>query len=164
MTAPTPTTSLLLWGGKDAEENPYLEPAFVVNAPPALPQSGSQHRLTGRNATHTELFSLTFDMPYVVHCDGSSSFAFVLPVDPEWKDNLTRITLSGPGGSFTIDGDTDRPMVILRNPQSGQVRGFLRDVPEAMAANKIAANALSSEPGLEALFSRGIPGAEAWQR
>jgi len=161
----TPTTSLLLWGGKDAEENPYLEPAFVVNAPPALPQSGGQYRLTGRNATRTELFSLTFDMPYVVHGDGSSSFEFVLPVDPEWKGNLTSITLTGPGGSFTLDGDTDRPMVILRNPQSGQVRGFLRDVPgKAMVASKIATDALSSEPGLEALFSRGIPGAEAWGR
>ena len=161
----TPTTSLLLWGGKDAEENPYLEPAFVVNAPSALPQSGGQYRLTGRNTNHTELFSLAFDMPYVVHGDGSSSFAFVLPVDPEWKDELASITLTGPGGSFTMDGKTDRPMVILRNPQSGQVRGFLRDVPgEAMAASKITADALSSEPGLEALFSRGIPGAEAYQR
>ena len=161
----TPTTSLLLWGGKDAEENPYLEPAFVVNAPPVLPQSGSQYRITGQNATHTELFSLTFDMPEVACDDGSSSFAFALPVHPEWKDNLTSITLTGPGGSATLNGDTDRPMVILRNPQSGQVRGFLRDVSGgAMAASKIAANALSSEPDLEALFSRGLPGAEAYQR
>lgn len=161
----TPTTSLLLWGGKDAEENPYLEPTFVINAPPALPQADGQYRLTGRNATHTELFSLTFDMPYVVHGDGSSSFAFVLPVDPGWKDDLTSITLTGPGGSFTMDGDTDRPMVILRNPKTGQVRGFLRDVPEqAMVAGKIAVDALSPEPGLEALFSRGLPGTEAYQR
>ena len=161
----TPTPSLLLWGGKDAEDNPYLEPAFVVNAPPALPQSGGQYRITGQNAIHTELFSLTFDMPYVVHGDGSSSFAFVLPVDPDWKDELASITLTGPGGSFTLDSDTDQPMVILRNPQSGQVRGFLRDVSgKAMAASKIAADALSPEPGLEALFSRGLPGAEAYQR
>ena len=161
----TPTTSLLLWGGKDAEENPYLEPAFVVNAPPALPQSDGQYRLTGRNATHTELFSLTFDMPYVVHGDGSSNFAFVLPVDPEWKDKLTSITLTGPGGSVTLDSDTDHPMVILRNPRNGQVRGFLRGIPgKAMVASKIAADALSSEPGLKALFSRGLPGAEAYQR
>ena len=161
----TPTTSLLLWGGKDAEGIPYLEPSFVVNAPSALPQSGSQYRIIGRNATHTELFSLTFDMPEVADGDGSSSFAFVLPVGPEWKDKLASITLTGPGGSFTMDGKTDRPMVILRNPQSGQVRGFLRDVPrEAMVAGKIAADALSSESGIEALFSRGIPGAEAYQR
>ena len=137
----------------------------MVNAPATLPQSGSQYRITGRNATHTELFSLTFDMPEVADGDGSSSFAFALPVDTEWKDNLTSITLTGLGGSFTLDSDTDRPMVILRNPQSGQVRGFLRGVPgKAMVASKIAADALSSEPGLEALFSRGLPGAEAYQR
>ncbi len=161
----TPTTSLLLWGGKDAEENPYLEPAFVVNAPPALPQFGSQYRLTGRNATQTELFSLTFDMPYVVHGDGISNFAFVLPVDPEWKDKLASITLTGPGGSFTLDSNTDSPMTILRNPKTGQIRGFLRDLPKAaLARSKIAVDALSPEPGLEALFSRGIPGVEAYQQ
>ncbi len=163
--AATSASSLLLWGGKDAEENPYLEPAFVVNAPPALPQSGSQYRITGRNATQTELFFLTFDMPEVACDDGSSSFAFVLPVDPEWRDKLASITLTGPGGSATLDSDTDRPMVILHNSQSGQVRGFLRDVPgEAMAASKIAVDALSPEPGLEVLYSRGIPGREAYDQ
>ena len=163
--AATSASSLLLWGGIDAEENPYMDPAFVVNAPPALPQSGGQYRITGRNATRTELFSLAFDMPEVADGDGSSSFAFVLPVDPEWKDKLASITLTGPGGSFTLDSDTDRPMVILRNPRSGQVRGFLHDIPgDAMVASKIAIDALSSEPGLEALFSRGIPGAEAYQQ
>ena len=161
--APTPATSLLLWGGIDTEENPYLEPTFVVNAPPALPQYGGQYRLTGRDAIRTELFSLAFDMPEVVHGDGSSSFAFVIPVRPEWKDNLASITLTGPGGSTTLDNDTDRPMVILRNPRTGQVRGFLRDLPEAaLARGKITADALSPEPDLEALFSRGIPSAEAY--
>ena len=29
--------SLLLWGGLDAEGEPFLNPAFVVDAPPALP-------------------------------------------------------------------------------------------------------------------------------
>ena len=163
--AATSASSLLLWGGKDAEENPYLEPAFVVNAPPVLPQFGSQYRITGRNATHTELFSLTFDMPEVACDDGSSSFAFVLPVDPEWRDKLASIALTGPGGSTTLNGETDHPMVILRNPRTGQVRGFLRDLPEAaLARSKIAVDALSPELGLEALFSRGIPGVEAYQQ
>ena len=58
--------------------------------------------------------------------DGSSSFAFVLPVHPEWGDELAGITLSGPGGSVTLDQDTDRPVTILRNPRSGQIRAILR--------------------------------------
>ena len=47
--AAAPTMSLLLWGGMDADSVPHLEPAFVVNAPPALPDSAGDHRVTGRS-------------------------------------------------------------------------------------------------------------------
>ena len=30
----SPTTALLLWGGTDTAGAPYLEPAFVLHAPP----------------------------------------------------------------------------------------------------------------------------------
>ena len=156
------TTSLLLWGGVDADSVPFLEPAFVVNAPAALPDSAGEHRLTGRTASGGELFSLTFAMPEVADGNGSSSFAFVLPVRPEWQGRLASITLSGPDGSVTLDGNTVRPMVILRNPRSGRVRGILRDPLPATQAARDAA--LSPAPGLEVLFSRGIPDAEAWLR
>ncbi|WP_419947907.1 hypothetical protein [Candidatus Palauibacter sp.] len=92
------------------------------------------------------LFSLSFDMPEIADADGASSFAFLVPVETDWAGDLAAITLSGPGGTVTLDGDTDRPMVILRNPQTGQVRGFLRDPPP------------------EALFSRGPPGPGEWRR
>ena len=54
-------------------------------------------------------------------------------------------------------------MAILRNPRSGQVRGILRDPPPE---NQVAAAAAPGAPGsaLEVLFSRGMPGAEAWRR
>lgn len=34
------TKSILLWGGVSVDGHPFLEPAFVVNAPRALPDSG----------------------------------------------------------------------------------------------------------------------------
>ena len=34
----------------------------------------------------------------------------VLPVQPGWAGRLAGITLSGPGGSVTLDEETDRPM------------------------------------------------------
>ena len=42
------TRTLLLWGGADAEGTAYLNPAFVVDAPSALPASTGDYRLTGR--------------------------------------------------------------------------------------------------------------------
>ena len=123
--------SLLLWGGLDAEGEPFLNPAFVVDAPPALPDSAGEHRIAGRTASGDELFALSFTMPEVVDGDGSSSFAFVLPAQPGWASNLATLTLSGPGGSVTLDSDTDLPMTILLNPSTGQVRGILQDLPQA---------------------------------
>ena len=142
---------------------PHLEPAFVVDAPPSLPQSRGDYRLIGRNGSGTELFSLAFAMPGVADGDGSSSFAFVLPVGAGWEGNLATITLTGPGGAVTLDGDTDLSMAILRNPRNGQVRGILRDLPPA---NQVARDAAAGSAGssFEVLFSRGMPGAEAWRR
>lgn len=154
--------SLLLWGGIGSDSVPSLEPAFVVDAPPTLPRSGGAYRLIGRSGAGTELFSLDFAMPEVADGDGSSSFAFVLPVRPEWEGSLATITLTGPGGSVALDGETDLPMAILRDARNGQVRGILRDPPPA---NQVAADAAGAAgSGLEVLFSRGMPGAEGWRR
>ena len=106
-----------------------------------------------------------FAMPVVLSEEDevTSSFAYALPVQSEWASALSSITLSGPGGSVTLDGDADRPMAILRNPLTGQVRGFLDDQPQAAeAAMDVAWRA--TEPGLDVLFSRGIPDTMAWQR
>ena len=153
--------SLLLWGGIDTEGEPFLNPSFVVDAPPVLSNAAGEHRITGRSDTGNELFSLSFGLPEVADGDGSSSFAFVLPVESGWASNLESVTLSGPDGSVTLDSDTDIPMSILVDPSTGQVRGILRDMPQAAAA------ALAPQTGpdsLDVLFSRGIPDAGAWGR
>ena len=155
--------SLLLWGGIGTDSIPFLDPAFVVDAPAALPDTAGEYQLTGRTESGAELFSLSFDMPEVADGDGSSGFVFVLPVQPGWADNLANITLSGPSDSATLDGDSDIPMAILRNPRNGQVRGILRDLPLATQAAPDAAGRAAG-PSLQVLFSRGIPDAAAWSR
>ena len=155
--------SLFLWGGIGTDSVPFLDPAFVVDAPAALPDSAGEYRLTGQSESGVELFSLAFAMPETADGDGSSSFAFVLPVRAGWEGNLSSITLTGPGGSFTLDGESDQPVAILRNPRTGQVRGILRDLPPPAQAAMDAAGRAAG-PGLEVLFSRGIPDAAAWRR
>jgi hypothetical protein len=95
--------------------------------------------------------------------DGRSAFAFVLPVRPEWEANLVSITLSGPGGSVTLDSDTDLPMTILRNHHDGQVLGMTRGLPPAAQAAGDAAGSATGR-ALDILFSRGIPDTAAWRR
>ena len=157
-----PARSLLLWGGVDAGGTPFLEPAFVVKAPASLPQSTGGHRIVGRTAGGDELFSLSFEMPELADGDGRSSFAFVLPVQPESALQLASITLTGPGGSVTLGQDTDRPVTILRNPRTGQIRAILRGADAASQNLDATVSALSLAPGLERLTSRGIPDPDDW--
>ena len=161
--AAAPVRSLLVWGGIGADTVPYLEPVFVIDAPPALPDSAGEYRISGRTASGAQLFSFSFTMPVTADGDGSSSFAFALPVQNAWVNALATITLSGPGGFVVLDRSTNRPMAILRDSRSGQVRGFLRSVPPAAQVAADAA-ARSIGPELEVLFSRGLPDATAWRR
>ena len=139
---------------------PGLEMVIEVDPDNTLdPELGVATRIPVGGA---ELFSLSFTMPVTADADGSSSFAFALPVRAGWEDRLATITLSGPGGSVTLDGESDIPMAILRDPRTGQVRGILRDPP---GAAEVAADGVGAPtPGLEVLFSRGIPDPAAWRR
>ena len=153
---------LFLWGGADARGTPHLDPAFVLDAPPSLPEGEGSHRITGRDADGAELFSLQFEMPVIADGDGSGSFVFAVPVQEGWADRLASITLEGPGGSFTLDRSSDRPMAILRDPTSGQIRQITRDLPPGRAGRE-AAEALAAETGFELFFSRGIPDSADWR-
>ena len=164
LTNATDTRSLLVWGGVDESGEPYLQPAIATDAPASLPAPGSgRFQLTGRTDEGDLVFSLRFDMPEVAESDTRSSFSFALPVETGWE-MLASIVLSGPGGTATLDADTNQPVVILREPRSGLVRAFLRD-PSATILSQVTRGA-DALPGqeLEVLFSRGIPDADAWWR
>ncbi len=154
---------LFISGGADARGTPHLDPAFVLDAPPSLPTAEGRHRITGRGTEGAELFSLSFEMPVIADGDGSGSFLFAVPVQEGWAERLASIILEGPGGSSTLDRSTDRPMAILRDPASGQVRQITRDLPPGPAGRE-AAEALAAETGFELIFSRGIPESADWRR
>ena len=79
-----------------------------------------------------------------------------------------------------MDEDTSRPVTILRNPATGQVRGILRGGQAATAPLDDTAPELALVPGvrqvpaadefalplgadIEALTSRGLPEPEDWR-
>ncbi|MXW08650.1 MAG: hypothetical protein F4X47_06380 [Gammaproteobacteria bacterium] len=158
------TWNLLLWGGIDADRVPFLEPVFVIDAPPSLPRSIGEYVVIGRAGDGAVLFSLPFEMPVVADGDGTSSFLFMLPVQPGWEGRLASVTLTGPGGSATLDEDSRRPMAIVRDPGTRRIRAILRDLPPSIVTQADADEAVDRDPGTEVLFSRGIPGPGAWRR
>ena len=143
------TRSLLVWGGLDAGGNPFLESSFIAEVAPSPPPPGNDYVARGRTVDGDEAFSVRFGMPVMADGDGERT-GFVLAVPVTWEGALESISLAGRPGSFTLDEDTNRPITILRDPVTGQVRAILRrSAEQAMAA--------LGEPGMEVLFSRGIP-------
>lgn len=144
------TRTLLVWGGIAADGDPFLDPSFIVDAVPWMPPPGTEYSLRGRTADGDQAFSLTFDMPEIPDIDdGRTGFVFTIPVS--WTGDLASISLVGGDGSATLDQTTDSPMTILRDPVTGQVRAFLRGQEAAAMVVD------GGQPGLEMLFSRGIP-------
>ena len=151
-----PERSLLLWGGVDADGRLHLEPVLAAEVPPSLPHTPGPYLITGRTREARELFSISFEMPRVEDGDGGAGFAYALPVRADRVGDLATITLSGPEGSFTLDEAGDRPLAIVRDPRTGQVRAILRGEDATVAARQ-GASAVAGESGLQVLFTRGIP-------
>ena len=57
--------------------------------------------------------------------------------------------------SATLDEETGNPMAILRNARTGQVRGFLRDLPAETLTREDAVAVASPGPETRLRFSRG---------
>lgn len=151
--------TLLVWGGLDGDGAPYLRPAFFIDAPPAPPSADGAWSLTGRDPNGAELFSVSFAMAEFTDTeDDRAGFSFTLPVT--WTRELASIALQGPEGATRLDRDTDDPVTILRDAGTGRIRGILDGPPPgAPAPPAPGAPAAAPGPGLEILFSRGIPSA-----
>ena len=159
----TSTKGLLLWGGVNDNKQPFLEPAFVVNAQPSPPQTDGPYRLRGEAEDGSTVFDVTFGIAEIA-CGGEGrAFALILPVQPDWADRLSRIAFSGPEGVSVLDGEEDPSATLLLDRATGSVRGILRDWSEP-AAKRAAASLGLPEPDLEVLVSRGIPDAASWTR
>lgn len=160
--ARTAARSLLVSGEIGADGSLRLDPAFVVDAPPVVPNAAGPYALTGRRPDGSELFSVTFDTGEVAHGDGRSWFVFALPAQPGWESELARLSLSGPDGEVEMLEGSESPQAIVRDLRTGQVRGILRGLPEDPLADSDL-DTLAAEPGVEVLISRGVPGPAAWR-
>ena len=164
--APEPTKSLLVSGGVAADGTPYLDPAFVVDATPDVPDAAGPYRLEGRRVDGNPLFSVAFEMPEISHGDGESVFVFALPVQPEWATELVSLILSGPSGGVELREGSESPTVMALDPQTGELRAILDD-PAVIPSRPLTQrdfDRILPQPGLDVRVSRGLPPAEDWIR
>ncbi|MDE2875232.1 MAG: Ig-like domain-containing protein [Gemmatimonadota bacterium] len=153
--------SLLVWGGVGPDGSPFLEPAFVLDGAVTLPRETGPYRLTGIGTDGRELFSLSFAMTESADGEGGSSFVFAVPAETSWGRDLVRIRLTGPEGGVSLDAESERAGVIVRDPLTGRIRGIFTGLLAGMT--RAEAVALSPESGLEILFSRGLPDVVEWE-
>ena len=139
--------TLMLWGNASGEEV-LLEPAFVVDAVPEVPSGGGPWRLTGLGRGGQRLFDFGFAPNQTDH-GGGANFHFNVPYDPERDGALESVVLSGPGGEFTLDRSSTRPMAIVRDRATGRVRAILRDWTGGVAR---------ATGDVEVMVSEGLPG------
>ncbi|MCY3554793.1 MAG: Ig-like domain-containing protein [Gemmatimonadetes bacterium] len=154
--------SLLVWGGRDEYGELYLEPAFVVDAPPSLPGERGPYRLAAGDADGNTLFNLSFSMEENDCGEGESGgFVFAVPVRPDWFGRLEHLELYGPEGFAVMTRDDGRSTALLLDRYTGELRGVLDDWPEQGASQQAARRTLP-EPGLEVIVSTGIPDPADW--
>ena len=146
---------LLLWGGTRTDGSLHLKPAFVLDGAPRLPDTGGAYEITGLGTGGEALFSLSFAMTEVADGPGGvSRFRFAVPVRSEWEGRLASIHLRGPGGSVTLDADSDSPMALVTDPVTGELRAILYDVTPTEAA-EFSVVRTGANPQVH--FSRGLP-------
>ena len=148
-------TNLLLWGEVNDLGEIVLHPAFAIDAPTVLPETGGPYRLTGEDEAGNTLFGLSFGAAEIADGDGSV-FAFVLPMRTGWLDRLHQIALSGPEGMNTIGRSGGSAAAIMLDRSTGAVRGILRDWA-GQGGSPSFARRVVPDGDFQVLVSRGIP-------
>jgi hypothetical protein len=141
--------TLVVWG-RIENGRPVLEPAFQAITRPSLPQGGGPFRVEARTSDGAPVFSLDFS-PVQIADDpqGGRVFAFAVPVTPEQHARIHHLRLSAAGGVAEVSREGDgaanvevtgagagrvslrwdakrAPMVVVRDPRSGQILSFAR--------------------------------------
>jgi hypothetical protein len=142
--------ALLVWG-RIENGRAVLEPAFGITARPNLPRRSGPYRVEGRAADGGRIFGLDFT-PFELADDpkGAKHFAFVVPLRPERAARIASLHLAGGGvqasiaqassepvvvqvtrgvpGRVALRWDASKaPMIMVRDPVTGDVLTFARD-------------------------------------
>ena len=115
---------LVVWGSV-REGRVKLDPSFVLEGPPVLPEAGGAYRVEGLSVDGRTEFSLSFAPTPLEY--GGGSFVFFVPWEPRWPDSLDRIVLSGPEGEYALTRDGEPPLAVVTDPSTGRIRAIIRD-------------------------------------
>ena len=138
---------LVVWGSVQ-DGAVKLDPSFVLDGPPVLPETDGPYRVEGLDAEGGTAFSLSFTPTPLEY--GGGDFVFFVPWEDGWADSLDRISLTGPEGEHTLTRSGELAMAVLTDPSTGGIRAIIRDWDGGPLPGESTANVT---------VTRGIPGA-----
>ena len=99
--------SMLIWG-RIRNGEPYLEPAFVLDAHPVQPSTAGTYQVQGVDKDGVVLFSQAFDPTTVADQRGGndSHFAFAVPMSDVVQSRLVALRVLGRGREFVRTATT----------------------------------------------------------
>jgi hypothetical protein len=168
--APSVQPAVLVWG-RVREGELELEPAFHVTTLPRLPARPGPYAVTGLDENGSTIFDLSFTPNQVADLPGSTEehFAFAVPLPRAKADRLSKIRLAGKGreivrqagrgsgpDSLEVQPSGNRgvslrwnagahPVIMVRDPQTGQVLSFARGGAAHIATGKTQVDLLLSD-------------------
>jgi hypothetical protein len=146
---------LLVWG-RIENGQAVLEPTFQITTRPHLPRTRGPYTVEARASDGSSIFSVSFEAtPTGDDPRNSKHFAFAIPIDQARAAELASLRLSGPGiqlaavtqsaqrlqrgaardsvkargetGAVTLQWDAAaHPMIMVRDPDTGEVLSFAR--------------------------------------
>jgi hypothetical protein len=168
--SPSVQPCLLVWGRIEYGA-PLLEPAFQVLTRPSLPSRRGPYSVEGLSDGGGSLFSLDFQAePVADAAPGAEQFAFAVPLSDARAARLSlmrlrargrevvmqgrraaaavvpqfAVTRSRPGRVALLWDASETPMLMVRDPASGQVLSFARggraDLPSSSPALELVAS------------------------
>jgi hypothetical protein len=169
--------SVLIWG-RIREGELVLEPAFQVTSVPRLPARPGPYAVTGLAEDGSTIFDLSFTPNQVADLPGITEehFAFTVPLPQSKADRLSKIRLAGKGreivrqagprgpDSLEVQPSGNRglslrwnasahPVIMVRDPETGQVLSFARGGAAQILTGKTRIDLLLSD-GVRSRFRR----------
>ncbi|HUR93497.1 MAG TPA: hypothetical protein VMY76_02865, partial [Gemmatimonadales bacterium] len=155
---------LLVWG-RIVNGRPVLEPAFEIVTRPSLPKRPGAYSVEGAAGDGSPVFAISFDASAVIDGQNEArQFAFAVPLADGMADRIGRLRLTSPSGEVAAarvaasssaarsgaevearaagDGVTLRwdaaahPMLMVRDPETGEVLSFARGGTAEIATGK----------------------------
>ena len=137
---------LVVWGSvRDGQVK--LDPSFVLDGPPTLPETGGPYRIDGLARDGSSEFSFSFSPTPLEF--GGGGFVFFVPWEVDWADSLDRIVLRGPEGEDALTRSGAPAMAVVTDPSTGRIQAMIRNWD---------GGPLPGEGTANVTITRGIPG------